>query len=255
MSTVTTPEIPYYRIVSILFLTAFCAVVLNNEHLKIAVLGLALIAGATLHEAERAIRARHQKPAGIDYLRSHAYRYLDFFAGTAEEYRQFFSADCSEPERIVHTAILHRHTRRIYSVAAPGRHHQVLSMMRQVGLVTKTRAERIEGFISSRGRFLNRKEAAVVARLANQLIRKTSPEDELFSEDLWDPQTYTLQQLHDKATELVMNAHSSQAVVTITLKPLFPTKLAMGSFQMVPEVRDSLPVIRQKLEEEQRLNA
>ena len=254
MSTVSTPQIPYYRIIAILFLTAFCAVVLNNEHLKIAVLGLALIAGATLHEAERAIRARHQKPAGIDYLRSHAFRHLDFFAGTAAEYREFFSGDCSEPERIVHTATMHRRTKRIYSVAAPGRHHQVLSMMRQVGLVTN-HGENIQGFISSRGRFLNRTEAAVVAKLANQLIRKTAPESELFSEDLWDPQVLTLQQLHDKATELVMDAYSSQAVVTISLKPRFPSRPEMGGHQMVAEVRDSLPVIRQKLEEEQRLNA
>lgn len=254
MSTVTTPEIPYYRIIAILFLSAFCAVVLNNEYLKVAVFGLALLAGATLHEAERAIRARHQKPAGIDYLRSHAYRHLDFFAGTAAEYREFFSADCSEPERIVHAATLHRRTKRIYSVAAPGRHHQVLSMMRQVGLTTN-HSENIQGFVTSRGRFLNRTEAAIVAKLAGQLIRKTPPEDALFSEDLWDPQVFTLQQLHDKATELVMNAYSSQAIVTIELKPRFLNRPAMGCVQMVPEVRDSLPVIRQKLEEEQRLNA
>jgi len=254
MSTVTTPEIPYLRIGTILLLAAFCALFLNNEHLKIAVIGLAIIAGATLHETEKAIRARYQKPSGIDYLRSHAYRYLDFFAGTAEEYRQFFAADCSEPERIVHAATMHRRTRRIYSVAAPGRHHQVLSMMRQVGLNT-SHGDNIQGFVSSRGRFLNRTEAAVVAKLANQLIRKTPPENELFSEDLWDPQVFTLQQLHDKASELVMSASASQAVVTISLKPSFPNRPEMGSYQMVPEVRDSLPVIRQKLEEEQRLNA
>ncbi len=42
-----------------------------------------------------------------------------------------------------------------------------------------------QGFIDNKGMFQSRKEALEIAKAANQLIRKTQPEDELFSEDLY----------------------------------------------------------------------
>lgn len=42
-----------------------------------------------------------------------------------------------------------------------------------------------QGFYSNKRKFLSREQALVVARNANQLIQKTQPHYELFSEDLW----------------------------------------------------------------------
>lgn len=43
----------------------------------------------------------------------------------------------------------------------------------------------IQGFVDNKGNFLTREEALKVATEAKQLIRKTQPEDQLFSEDLY----------------------------------------------------------------------
>lgn len=45
--------------------------------------------------------------------------------------------------------------------------------------------EFIQGFIDNKGNFLTREEALEVAKSANQIIEKTCPEDQLFSEDLY----------------------------------------------------------------------
>lgn len=42
-----------------------------------------------------------------------------------------------------------------------------------------------QGFIDQRGVYLDRFEALTIAEAANQLIRKTTPVDRLFSEDLY----------------------------------------------------------------------
>lgn len=42
-----------------------------------------------------------------------------------------------------------------------------------------------QGFILDDGRFVDRFEALAIAQANGQLIRKTQPEDRLFSEDLW----------------------------------------------------------------------
>lgn len=59
--------------------------------------------------------------------------------------------------------------------------------MKAAGISHKDRIEVEQGFIDNSGKFLDRKEALAVAIAANQInVRreKTSPEDELFSEDL-----------------------------------------------------------------------
>lgn len=47
------------------------------------------------------------------------------------------------------------------------------------------RGEVIQGFIDNQGTFLNREEALVVAKAANQIRFKHEPDYELFSEDLY----------------------------------------------------------------------
>ena len=71
----------------------------------------------------------------------------------------------------------------VYSVPRPGRHHNVCHVMMAQGLPPETM--RLQGFVTSTGRFVDRREAAIIARDAGQLLRKTNPTDLLFSEDVW----------------------------------------------------------------------
>jgi hypothetical protein len=43
----------------------------------------------------------------------------------------------------------------------------------------------VQGFLTDSGAFVDRFEALPIAQAAGQLIRKTPPEDRLFSEDVW----------------------------------------------------------------------
>lgn len=86
-------------------------------------------------------------------------------------------------ERIERAAI--RHDGRIFSVPAPGRHHHVIKLIIDTTAAKRVPADSTQGFVTNTGRFLDREEACVVAIRADQLIRKTYPENLLFSEDLW----------------------------------------------------------------------
>lgn len=84
-------------------------------------------------------------------------------------------------ETIVCAAI--RHNGVIYSVPRPGRHHNVCQLMFENGLPTE--AMREQGFLTSEHRFVNRYEAAAIARAAGQIVREPTPPDMLTSEDVW----------------------------------------------------------------------
>jgi hypothetical protein len=84
-------------------------------------------------------------------------------------------------ERIVAAAIEYRGL--TFSVPAPGRHHNVLHLMFEYNIPME--AQRRQGFLTSSGRFVDRIEACKIARAADQIIKKTGPDGELFSEDVW----------------------------------------------------------------------
>lgn len=72
----------------------------------------------------------------------------------------------------------------VWSLPSPNRHHDVINRIyeqRQDGKMVTGE----QGFLNNEGVFLDRKEALQIAIQADQLIRKTFPENELFSEDLW----------------------------------------------------------------------
>jgi hypothetical protein len=73
----------------------------------------------------------------------------------------------------------------VYSVARPGRHHNVIRSMVAQGLPNEAMRLQNQGFITSSGRFVDRKEAAIVARFAGQIIREPTPPNMLTSEDVW----------------------------------------------------------------------
>lgn len=72
----------------------------------------------------------------------------------------------------------------VYSVPRPGRHHDVChKMVLEYGLPTE--AQHNQGFVTNTGRFVDRREACIIATAAGQIKNKTFPLYELFSEDMW----------------------------------------------------------------------
>jgi len=69
-----------------------------------------------------------------------------------------------------------------FSLKKPARHHDVIRMMVDNGAETPITGE--QGFVTARGRFLNRREALEYAISMKQLIRRPHS-TLLFSEDLW----------------------------------------------------------------------
>lgn len=68
----------------------------------------------------------------------------------------------------------------IYSVPAPGRHHNILFL-----LPAPERHLCEQGFLTSTGRFVPRIPARDIAYMAGQLTKESLHSRELFSEDLW----------------------------------------------------------------------
>lgn len=87
-------------------------------------------------------------------------------------------------ERIVMAAW--RENGAIYAVERPGRHHTVFHRMGEVGRVSSENPLACEsGFITSEGRYVDRKEGCIIAKAAGQIIEKHGGADTLFSEDMW----------------------------------------------------------------------
>lgn len=85
-------------------------------------------------------------------------------------------------EKLVRAALLYKG--KIWSVPAPGRHHNVIQLMAGAGLGPE--AQRDQGFLTDIGRFVDRREGLCIAEAANQIIRRTgNADDKLYSEDLW----------------------------------------------------------------------
>ena len=68
-------------------------------------------------------------------------------------------------------------------IVSPARHHNVLHEAHRLGL--EDEGPDAQGFITSTGRFVDRREACLIAKRADQIIKKTGPDHILFSEDLW----------------------------------------------------------------------
>ena len=71
-----------------------------------------------------------------------------------------------------------------WSLPRPARHHNVLWAIDNAGLCAMTPGPDAQGFLTSDGRFVGRKEAADLAVAAGQTDAPKWPPD-LYSEDLW----------------------------------------------------------------------
>ena len=73
---------------------------------------------------------------------------------------------------------------KVYSVPRPGRHHDVIRLMRDQGVTEPQTGAWEQGFVLSDGRFARRKPAGLIAKKAGQIVALKWPPS-LYSEDLW----------------------------------------------------------------------
>ena len=86
--------------------------------------------------------------------------------------------------RIVSAAIIWKDM--IFSMPAPHRHHHILLKMRnEMGLPIESVSWKGQGFLTSEGNFVNRKEAELIAFAAGQMKYSKIIGGILTSEDLW----------------------------------------------------------------------
>lgn len=83
----------------------------------------------------------------------------------------------------IERAAIRRYTT-IWSVPRPGRHHDVIAFMSEQG-VDALGDYTTQGFTTSTGRFVNRREAMKIAEDAGQLLGEPHVVGELFSEDIF----------------------------------------------------------------------
>lgn len=69
------------------------------------------------------------------------------------------------------------------SVPRPVRHHHIIHALARAGMEIPIVGE--QGFMTSKGRFVDRDVARDIARSAGQLLGRASDGQSLFSEDVW----------------------------------------------------------------------
>lgn len=89
-----------------------------------------------------------------------------------------------EQEQIDRAAIRHVDGT-VYSVPRPGRHHHIIAQMG--ARYIERRAEgHTQGFLTNTGRFVDSKEAFLIATAMGQIIQKPLGDPEkLYSDDMW----------------------------------------------------------------------
>jgi hypothetical protein len=87
-------------------------------------------------------------------------------------------------ERIDMAAVLHANGT-LYAVPRPGRHHNVIRIMNELGVWQTDEGRHEQGFVTSTGRFVRRVAARRIAEHAGQIIEGSLQLRELFSENVW----------------------------------------------------------------------
>jgi hypothetical protein len=128
-------------------------------------------------KVERIIWARHPR--------------AEIWRGYYHQFLQRLWAPVNTDESIMLVAIKHHPSGVIFAINRPGRHHDLVRLMDELGYGIKDndhRAYEDQGFITSRGRYVNRYEAAAIAKRCRQILPRgmTGSDDELYSEDLFE---------------------------------------------------------------------
>jgi hypothetical protein len=112
---------------------------------------------------------------------------LRFMKGYALGYQEHLCYD-DEPERVVAIAIKMMRNRQPYYYIGymPGRQHNLVrAIADDMGQSYIPPDVSSHGFLTSRGRFVQRPEARRIAEEQGQLLKGASLSNELYSEDLW----------------------------------------------------------------------
>lgn len=88
------------------------------------------------------------------------------------------------PEKIDCVAIRLPNKSYTYVMTKPNRHGNIIQLMTERGETIETIANSEEGFTTTEGRFVSRKEALRIAEKAGQVIGEIIG-NELYSENLW----------------------------------------------------------------------
>jgi hypothetical protein len=135
------------------------------------------------------------------WLRNTRYKYLNLTIDTRNRTFRVYDRDRQEttPDSVMDavndarkiykskefiTEIAIREDPILIHLPKPARHHDLVHIYFSLTGKTAPSGD-AQGFLTNRGRFVDRQEACVIARLADQIKEKTGPEDILFSEDLW----------------------------------------------------------------------
>ena len=103
--------------------------------------------------------------------------------GSASQMRLRYSSLKEKTEMILGSAIWHPDG--ILYASVRKRHHHVIAAMDVLGQAN-LKTTRLQGFLTSHGRFVDREEAMTIALDARQLARPSNAATTLFSEDLWE---------------------------------------------------------------------
>lgn len=146
----------------------------------VAVLGCAICATSCRRTSAQGVLHGH---TGLLHLRSFRWPRHHFYGGPEKWFKEYFKPTSIHQERIELVAMKHPNGN-VYAVERPGRHSHILQMLYEQG-VPSANGQEDQGFVTNHGRYVNRQEAVIIASSRGQLIRKTSPVNQLFSEDLW----------------------------------------------------------------------
>jgi len=101
------------------------------------------------------------------------------------DHKRIVCAACMDHKRIVCAACKYKDILFISARHFDKLMHNQIAAMGLTEEVTNNKDLVIQGFIDNKGEFLNRKEAAIVAKRANQIRKKHGSKYDLFSEDLY----------------------------------------------------------------------
>jgi len=178
--------------ISIFFLTVLVWITFNSTYYQnvdltaipdmYRIMGLAI--NGSLILTLGIIVMRHMKAKGYIFV---VYRYKDtpelaYFSGNERTLMQNLVIN-TDFEFIKYAAVRHPNGN-IFAVSQPGRHGDVKMAMDRVGMagIANTMDQ---GFVTSKGRFVNREEGLTIAKDRRQIVRKHPTPDELYSEDMW----------------------------------------------------------------------
>jgi len=170
----------------------------------VAVLGCAVCVTSFRRTQAQGVLVGH---TGLLNLRSYRWPRHHFYGGPEKWFKEYFKPTSNHQERIELVAIKLPNGN-VYAVERPGRHPHILHMLHEQGVPSFLGQEE-QGFVTNHGRYVNRQEAVIIASSQGQLIRKTSPVNQLFSEDLWvTPPAFYAPTLSEKETDYSWQRHN-----------------------------------------------